>query len=233
MKKYVYEPWPAGKLPKNFQRPELDLLKEKGYVFSDAREVVTIFEKKISEYAGSKYAVAVDNCTDAIFLCLKYLNASGEIIVPKRTWLSAPQSVLHAGCSVKFKDIKWSGLYQLKPYPVYDAAVRFTKGMYIPDSYFCLSFQIKKRIPIGKGGMILTNDKNAAEWIRCASFEGRHVEVPYDNDKIDFLGWNMYMTPEDAARGILIFDQLPEHNEDVCDYKHYCDISKNRVFQNA
>ena len=27
------------------------------------------------------------------------------------------------------------------------------------DGYQVVSFQIKKRIPIGKGGMILTNDK--------------------------------------------------------------------------
>ena len=28
------------------------------------------------------------------------------------------------------------------------------------DGYQVISFQIKKRIPIGKGGMILTNDKD-------------------------------------------------------------------------
>ena len=31
----------------------------------------------------------------------------------------------------KFKDIKWTGLYQLKPYNVYDGAVRWTKNMYV------------------------------------------------------------------------------------------------------
>ena len=49
------------------------LLREKGYEFEDPFDVVDIFEKKVAEYAGSKYAVAVDNGTDALFLCLTYL----------------------------------------------------------------------------------------------------------------------------------------------------------------
>ena len=49
---------------------------------SSVGKYVDIFEKKIAEYAGSKYAVSVDNCTNALFLCLKYLKATGEIILP-------------------------------------------------------------------------------------------------------------------------------------------------------
>ena len=30
------------------------------------------FEEIIAEYAGSKYAVAVDSCTNALFLSMKY-----------------------------------------------------------------------------------------------------------------------------------------------------------------
>ena len=34
--------------------------------------VVTEFEKKISEFFGSPYAVAVDSCTHGIELCLRH-----------------------------------------------------------------------------------------------------------------------------------------------------------------
>ena len=47
------------------------------YKLSDPWDVVDLFEKKVAEYAGSKYAVSVDNCTDGLFLCLKYLKADG------------------------------------------------------------------------------------------------------------------------------------------------------------
>ena len=66
------------------------------------------------------HAVSVDCCTDALFLCLKYLKATGEVILPSRTWISVPCTVIHAGCKVKFDDRKWAGAYQLKPYPIYD-----------------------------------------------------------------------------------------------------------------
>lgn len=229
----TYNPWPLGKVPKEFQRNELDRLRDSGYSFGDAREVVSIFEEKVARYAGCKFAVAVDSCTNALFLCLKYLNASGEVIIPCRTWLSVGLSVMHAGCRVRFESFDWRGIYQLRPFPIFDSAVRFTKGMYVSGSFQCLSFQIKKRLPIGKGGMILTGDGDAAEWFRCASFEGRHMNVPYNEDKISFAGWNMYMTPEDAARGLLIFDRLPEVNEDSCCQDDYVDISRNEVFRDG
>jgi dTDP-4-amino-4,6-dideoxygalactose transaminase len=231
-----YNPWPAGKLPKEFQRPELDMLKEKGYKFDDARDVVDMFERKVADYAGSKYAVAVDSCTNALFLCLKYLDRieyrgiRDFVAIPVNTYISVPQTIIRANYRVLFNGKKWKGFYELYPFPVYDMAVRFTKDMYIKDSCCCLSFQIKKRLPIGKGGMILSDNKEACEWFKKARFEGRDVSKPYDKDIIEFMGWNMYMTPEDAARGILLMDMLPEVNEDVADWSNYPDLTKQKVF---
>ena len=74
MKRYKYNSWPAGKLPKKFQRPELENLSKLGIKFSDPRDVVDIFEKRIAKYCNSKYAVLTDCASHAIFLTLKYLN---------------------------------------------------------------------------------------------------------------------------------------------------------------
>ena len=54
----------------------------------DNYEFIDIFEKKIAKYAGSKYAIAVDSCSNALFLCLKYLKATGKITIPSQTYLS-------------------------------------------------------------------------------------------------------------------------------------------------
>ena len=232
MKKH-YNPWPLGSLSEQDQRQEINMLKEAGYNIQDARDAVTIFENKIAEYAGSKYAVAVDSCTDAIFLSLKYLKATETITFPSRTYVSAPMAAVLAGCNIKFKDYDWSGRYYLDPYPVIDGAVRFTKGMYEKGNLQCLSFQIKKRLPIGKGGIILTDDQEANRWLRVASFEGRHLNQPYDKDEFEMIGWNMYMTPEDAARGILLFDNLPEYNEDACTHLDYHDLTTKEIFKNG
>jgi dTDP-4-amino-4,6-dideoxygalactose transaminase len=207
----------------------------KGYKIDTPWDVVDIFEKKVAEYAGSKYAVAVDNCTDAMFLCLKYLKCPESpcpIRIPKRTYVSVPMTIHNAGCQYIFENVEWSGLYQLKPYPVYDSALRFTKDMYIQDSFQCLSFHRKKILKLTKGGMILTNDAKAAEWFKTVRSKGRHPhkDTMYTDEVFTEMGWNMYMPPEYAARGLLIFDQLPENNDDAGGFEKYHDLTKQPVF---
>jgi dTDP-4-amino-4,6-dideoxygalactose transaminase len=206
-------------------------LEAKGFEINDPWDVVKAFEKLVAQYAGSKYAVSVDNCTDALFLCLKYLNAKGLVTIPAKTYVSVPQAIIHAGCEVKFEDLEWSGTYYLKPHPIVDGATRFTKGMYIPDTYQCISFHIKKILNIGKGGMILTDDAEAVTWFKKARYEGRDTNIPYDKDDVDMIGWNMYMTPEQAATGIRAFNQLPDENEDCGGSWKYHDITNFKCFK--
>lgn len=229
MSKFKYNPWPLGNIAENLQRPELADLKSLGYQFADPREVVEIFEAKVAKFAGSKYAVAVDCCSHGIFLSLKFLNATGTITIPKQTYISIPMQIMHAGCKVEFEDNHWVGMYQLKPFPVFDSAVRWTKGMY-EGGFQVISFQIKKRIPIGRGGIILTDDKRAYNWLKKASYDFRDLTIPYPKNKYEFLGWHFYMTPEDAARGIILMDNTPEVNDDIANWSNYPDTSTNKVF---
>ena len=110
--------WPIGKVPKEFQRPELDQVREYGYDWKDPWDVVDMFEQEVAKFAGCKYGIALDNCTDGLFLCLKYLNYTEEVTIPSRTYCSVPMTIINAGCSVKFEEVEWSGVYQLKPYPI-------------------------------------------------------------------------------------------------------------------
>ena len=54
--------------------------------------------------------------------------------------------------------------------------------MYIKGSFMCLSFHVKKLLPIGKGGMILCDDREAVNWFKQARYEGRS-EKPYHLEK--------------------------------------------------
>jgi dTDP-4-amino-4,6-dideoxygalactose transaminase len=207
----------------------IEEIKNRGHDIKDPWDAVDLFEKTIAEYAGSRYAVAVDNCTNAIFLCLKYLRCDAKkqvITVPKRTYASVPMIIHNANCKYTFRDISWTGLYQLKPYPIYDSALRFTKNMYVKDSFQCLSFHRKKILKLMKGGMILTNSLEASEWFKSARHSGRHLYKGtfYKDDSFKIMGWNMYMHPEYAARGLLIFEQLPEKNLDVGGSEIYSDL---------
>ena len=62
--------WPLGEIPKELQRPELDQIRKLGSEWDFPHQVVELFESKISELYGSKYGVAVDSCSNGIFLTL-------------------------------------------------------------------------------------------------------------------------------------------------------------------
>ena len=190
-------------------------------------KIVQMFEEEVAEYTEAPYAVALDNCTDALFLCCVYSKVT-EVTIPKKTYLSVPQAIMASGGKVLFEDTEWKGLYELKPYKIYDSARRFTSNMYIPNSFMCLSFHPKKTLQMRKGGMILTDNEEAYNWFKKARHEGRD-EIPYTEDNIKFLGWNMYMTPPDAADGLWLMSSLPKHNEDTIE--NYPDLTNNDLFR--
>ena len=226
---HAYESWPLGRIPLEHQRPELEAIKRLGYDWKDPWDVVALFERKVAEFAGSKYAVAVDCCSHGLALALKYLNPDGHsqvVSIPKRTYVSVPMQIIHAGCTPYFRNEDWSGAYQLLPYPIYDAAVRWTEGMFTEQGGIqVVSFQLKKRIPIGRGGMVLTDKPHIAQWIRRAAYDGRTLTSPYPEDAISEIGWHYYMTPEDAARGLILMDNTARRNVDSACASNYTDLS--------
>ena len=192
--------------------------------------IVNTFEETIAAYSGARFGVAVESCTAAIFLSCLYKKVQWAHI-PKYTYPGVPCSVIHAGGKVCFTSEAWSGIYRLRPYEIYDSALRFQRGMYIRGSLYCLSFHAKKHLPIGRGGMILTDDKDAYKWLRKARFDGRN-ECSLKEDKIDMLGYNAYMTPEQAARGLMLFSNIenePLEDLDV-EAQGYPDLSKFKIY---
>lgn len=198
-------------------------------------KIVKQFEEEVADYTGAPYAISVDNCTNALFLVCKFLEVE-QVTIPSKTYLSVPQSIIHAGGEVIFDTSEetndWQGIYQLKPYPIYDSAKRFTSNMYIPGSFMCLSFHIKKHLKIGKGGMILTDNEDAVKWFKQARYEGRN-EVLYHEDDIKMLGWNMYMTPQQASHGLALMQNYPMNVPDLDEHNGYRDLTDFTVFKNC
>lgn len=192
----------------------------------NAYAIVTEFERRVAQYAGAPHAVAVDCCTNALFLCMKLLGAD-RVQIPARTYISVPMAALHAGARVAFTDEEWSGVYQLKPYPIFDGAKRFRRGMYAGGMH-CLSFHVKKLLNIGRGGMVLTDSEEDARWLRRARYDGREGKA-YDEERVSMMGWHCYMTPEQAARGLTLLDVLPEDLQDQTE--DYPDLRLMPVFR--
>ena len=80
--------------------------------------------------------------------------------------------------------------------------------------------------------MILTDDKEAAKWFKKSRYEGRN-EVYYKEDNIDTIGWNMYMTPQDAAHGLCLMQNYPEHKSDLDENNGYRDLTEFDIFKNC
>jgi dTDP-4-amino-4,6-dideoxygalactose transaminase len=197
------------------------------------------FEKALSDYTGAPYVVALDNMSNAIFLALYYEKISGqEIEIPSRTYPSVPCEIIHAGGKVKFTQVDGDtikGAYQLKPTKVWDSALRFTGDMYVSNTHMCVSFTGPyKQLRLSKGGAILTDDLHAYLWFKRARFSGRR-ECSYHDDYFDMLGWNFYMIPELAARGLHMMPQfynLDGTKKQIEDLElPYPDLSKYEIYK--
>ncbi len=212
-------------------------------------KVTEEFEEKLADYSGSRFAVTVDNMSNALFLALYYENhikksiKGGVVTCPKRTYPSVPCEIIHSGLKIEFTedykglDMKkgtFKGAYQLGNSNVYDSALRFTSDMYLKGTHMCLSFTGPyKHFKLSKGGAIITDDVDAYRWFKRARYSGRR-ELSYHEDNFDMIGWNFYMMPELAARGLLLMGQFYNHdgskkvNEDL--ELPYPDLSKFEIY---
>jgi len=201
-------------------------------------KVTEEFEEKLADYTGAKYVVTVDNASNAIFLALMYEKVKGKTItIPSRTYPSVPCEIIHAGAKINWQHVEGTtikGAYQLYPTKVWDSALSFTGDMYISNTHMCVSFTGPHKIfKLSKGGAILTDDYKAYLWFKRARYSGRR-ECSYHDDNFDMLGWNFYMMPELAARGLLLIDHFynpngtKKKNKDV--EMAYPDLSKFKVY---
>lgn len=209
-------------------------------------DITNEFEKRLAEYTGAPYVITVDNQSNALFLALyyeHYINksiTSEYITIPARTYPSVPCEIIHAGLKVKFEPVKGKtlkGSYRLEGSNVWDSALSFTSEMYKSGQHMCISFTGPyKHFKLSKGGAILTDNHDAYLWFRRARYSGRR-EYSYHDDHFDMLGWNFYMMPELAARGLLLMGQFydlegkPKQNADL--ELPYPDLSRFEIYTKA
>ena len=163
-------------------------------------QAVTEFENKLAQFFGSPYAVAIDCCTHGVELSLRYTKAQ-VIEVPKHTYLSIPFLAHKLNIELKWKDDNWRDYYHLTD-TVIDAAVLWKEDSYIPGTYMNISFQYQKHLSLGRGGVILTDNKIAAEELKKMSYDGRLPNIPWREQNITSIGYHYYMTPETAQLGL-------------------------------
>lgn len=234
---------------------------------SNPFQVVKDFEKAVGEYTGAPYVVSTSSCTMALLLAVAWhlrneptpqnltkpshrgILPGGwseirqlQIEIPKRTYVSVPQSIIHAGGWPVFRDEDWLGMYQLKPLPVWDAARWFTAEMFnIIDcpggprvfpkkTMLCVSFHASKTLGDTQGGAILHDDDEADAWLRRARFDGRTEGVAPKDDTFNQIGYHCYMSPDVATRLLWKLSVLPKHNDPLPN-DDYPDLSEMEIFK--
>ena len=65
---------------------------------------------------------------------------------------------------------------------------------------------------LGRGGVILTDNKEAATQLKKMSYDGRLPNIPWREQNIDTIGYHYYMTPETAQKGL---DKLSEATQTI------------------
>ena len=193
---------------------------------------VTEFENKICEFFNAPYGIAVDCCTHGIELCLRQQDVK-SITVPKRTYLSVPMLANKLNIELKWKDDKWDEFYWIEDTNIIDAAVLWRENSYIPGTFMCISFQFQKHLSLGRGGIILTDNKKIAAELKKMSYDGRIPNIPWRDQDINAMGYHYYMPPETAQNGLNKLKKAintPPKKWSIYDWP---DLTKMDIFKNS
>mgnify|MGYP003629517476 CR=1 FL=1 len=192
-------------------------------------DVVEEFEQEIARFFGAPYAVAVDCCTHGLELCLRFTEAQ-KINVPAHTYISVPFLAKKLNIKFEWRNEEWSDFYYLTD-KIIDAAVLWKRGSYISNTFMCLSFQFKKHLSLGRGGIILLDDKESYKSLKKMSYDGRIPNIPWREQNITTMGYHYYMTPETAQFGLNKLQEAIESPPRQWNITDWPDLTKMKVFK--
>ena len=158
------------------------------------REDVEKFEENLANFVGTKYAVALNSGTDAIYLSLKTLHLEGKrVAVPSHTFKSTCGAIINAGAipvvydmngyivgddAIGHNDVgitvhiagELSPIRKDAWWPVIEDACQALGAVKNPSSYAqCWSFYPAKILgAVGDAGAITTNNFSTYEYIKEA-----------------------------------------------------------------
>lgn len=197
-------------------------------------EQVRAFEAAFADYVGAKYAIALNSGTSTLHTALVALGVKpgDRVAVPPLTMSATTIAVLHAGAVPYFVDVD-ERTWLMGPPPLTGVAMPVSLyGLHLPHyggaivddaaqtlrhhgyaDFTSYSFQASKILPLGEGGMLVTNDETLATKAREFSSLGYRMRA--DQPRIDpaliksptferhhSLGWNYRMSDLTAARGL-------------------------------
>lgn len=197
---------------------------------------VAEFEREFAQFVHARYAIALCNGTATLHTALAALGAQpgDDVYVPPLTMASTTLAALHAGCVPNWIDVD-PATWLMGPHPSKGYAIPVALyGLVNPDwegwrtivdaaqslaihnpnvAFTSYSFQASKHLPLGEGGMLVTDDEELAELAREFSSLGYRMNARQPRIDVETLkspiaarhhsvGWNYRMSDLVAAEGV-------------------------------
>ena len=185
-------------------------------------KTVARLEEEFADYVGSQYAVALNSCTNSLYLSLCYCRFPyNSVRIPSMMVPLVANEIIHAEYTPYFVDnVEWIGSsYSLENTPIIDSAhevISLNKEAF-DNRIICYSFYPTKPVCGADGGMICTNEKEWAEWFRKARYfgfggAGTICKNSWEYEP-EFIGWKMNMTDVQAAIALTQLRNLPKNHK--------------------
>lgn len=188
-----------------------------------------MFEEQLAEYTGAPYCVAVDCCTHAIELAMRYDRVT-ETKFTAYTYLSVLMIFHQLNINYTLLDEKWNRQYQFHGTRIIDSARYLDRNMYKSGTITCVSFGRGKPLDIHRGGALLLDDKEAYQRIQKVRYDGRDLKIlPWQNQKRFPAAFHYKLTPDEAAHGIAKLKNQ-DFNEDQPGWDFYPDTRKIEIY---
>ena len=180
-------------------------------------EIVEIFEQRIANFVGAKYACGISSATNAIFLAL--LDKNTTITVPSVIPPVVCNAILTSGNKVDFNDnVDWVGdsyiLHSFEDYKIVDSAQKIVKNQYKdecnPEDLMIFSFYPTKPIGSYDGGMIVSDDKEKIDWFKLMCKNGTKFNPQSWQREVIRPGYKMYLNAIQAFIANKNLDKLED-----------------------
>jgi len=177
--------------------------------YADAFDAIKDFESAVAKFTGAPYCITTDCCTHAIEIAFRLAHNGSAVSFPARTYLSVLMTMHKVGVEYTLEDVAWRDSYVFQGTNIWDCARYFEKDMYQPGSIQCVSFGRTKPLEIGRGGCILTDDKELYQRASRMRYDGRDIfeYLLWRTQKTFEVGYHYYLRPEECVKGLNLLNE--------------------------
>lgn len=198
--------------------------------YHNAFDAILEFEKALAKFTGAPYVVTTDCCTHAIEISLRLTYQKGIVKFPARTYLSVPMTFSKLDIPFEMVDEHWRHDYQFVNTKIWDSARSFGQNMYKQGQIQCISFGRTKPMTLGRGGCLLTDNKELYQSASQMRSDGRDLFKfsSWKDQQVFNEGYHYWMRPEDCVNGLNMLEQR-KFTEQIEEFYNYPDCSKLKI----